>query len=110
MVVLGRVGKVATGAATTVLVARLGLPALGGLVLLTVLVLGMICWIISSDERSARVSRMMLARRGDAKCLETSASPPPLPKARARRQSTPLGTTPMPQPDKPLVPCPPPTP
>jgi hypothetical protein len=34
------------------------MPALAAVGMLAVLVLGVICWIISSDERSARVSRV----------------------------------------------------
>ena len=46
------VGKVAAGAAPTVLVAELGLPALGGLIFLAVLVLGVTCWVIGSEDRT----------------------------------------------------------
>ena len=61
--------KVAAGAVPTVLVARLGLPALGGLVLLAVIVLGAACWVICSDARTDRVSRVLLAWRGNVGCL-----------------------------------------
>jgi len=60
---------------------RLGMPALAALVFLAVLALAVICWIIASGERCDRVNRMMLARRGDARCL---ASPP---SARRRGQA-----------------------
>lgn len=89
---LKRAARAAGGTFSLAALTQLSMPALAAMGALAVLVLGVICWIISSDDRSARVSRMMLARRGDAKCLETSASPPPLPKARARRQSTPPGS------------------
>ena len=86
---LKHAGRAATGTFSFAALTQLSMPELAALGLLVVLVLGVICWIISSDERSARVSRMMLARRGDAKCLETSVSPPPPPTARTRRQNTP---------------------
>ena len=59
------------------LIAQLGMWAPAAVVFLAVLVLGVICWIISSPERSDRVIRMILARRGDAKCLEPRTSAPP---------------------------------
>ena len=86
---LKHAGRAATGTFSVAALTQLSMPALAVVGLLVMLVLGVICWIISSDERSARVSRMMLARRGDAKCLETSASHPPPPKARARVRFTP---------------------
>jgi hypothetical protein len=49
--------------------ARLGMPALAALVFLAVLVLGVICWVISSPHCSERVARLMLARRGNDRCL-----------------------------------------
>jgi hypothetical protein len=64
---------------------RLGMPTLAALVFLAVLMVGVTCWIISSDDRTGRVNRMMLARHGNARCLETSASSPT---SRQRRQST----------------------
>jgi hypothetical protein len=33
-----------------------------------------ICWIIGSPDRSDRVNRMLLARRGDARCLQVDLS------------------------------------
>ena len=79
--VLRRAGKVAAGALPAALVAGLGLPALGALVLLFVAVLGVACWVIRSEDRTARVSRVLLAWRGNASCLApgrgASPSPPP---------------------------------
>jgi hypothetical protein len=43
---------------------RLGLPALGALVFLAVLVLLAACWVIGSQARTDRVSQILLARRG----------------------------------------------
>jgi hypothetical protein len=78
---LKHAGQAATGMLPAAFLARLGMPALAALVFLTILGLGVTCWIISSDERSARVSQIMLARRGDARCLDTGAPlrPRPLP-------------------------------
>ena len=59
------------------LLVRLGTPALAALVFLAVLVLAVICWIIASSERCDRVNRLMLARRGDARCLAPPPSRPP---------------------------------
>jgi hypothetical protein len=83
--VLRQVGKVAAGAAPAILVAKMGLPALGGLVLLAVIVLGMACWVLRSDDRTGRVSRVLLAWRGNASCLtpgDTVTSAPPTPRPR----------------------------
>jgi hypothetical protein len=77
----------AAGMLPAALLIRLGIPALAALVFLAVLVLGVICWIISDQGRSDRVTRMMLARRGDAKCLKPSTSAPTSPASLQRRQS-----------------------
>ena len=55
---------------------RIGTPTLATVVVLTVLGLGVICWIINSPDRCDRVSRILLARRGDASCLDLSWAPP----------------------------------
>ena len=49
--VLRHADKLAAGAVPVALVARLGLPALGGLVLLAILALGAACWVIGSSDR-----------------------------------------------------------
>ena len=59
---LRHAGKTAAGMLPTALIAGLGLPALGALVFRAVLGLGVICWIISSDDRANRVTRMVHAR------------------------------------------------
>ena len=85
--------KHATRAAAGILPAaalvRLSLPVLAALVLLAVLVLGVTCWVISSGERSDRVTRMILARRGDARSLvpEPAAASLPAPRPRRRRSA-----------------------
>jgi hypothetical protein len=61
------------------LLVRLGVPVLAALFFLAIIVLGVTCWIISDPERSDRVNRMLLARRGDARCLRRGIirNPPP---------------------------------
>jgi len=66
---------VAAGAlSAVVLVAGLGLPALGGLVFLAVLVLGVACWVIGSEDRTDRVSQVLFAWRGNADCRSCSSA------------------------------------
>jgi hypothetical protein len=67
--ILGRTVKTAGAALSTVFVAGLGLPALGAVLLLAILILAVLCWVILSQERTDRVSRLFLASRGDARCL-----------------------------------------
>jgi hypothetical protein len=66
---LSRVGRMTAGILPAALVARLGLPALAAAVFLAVLALGAACWVIASGDRSDRVTRMIYARRGDARSL-----------------------------------------
>jgi hypothetical protein len=56
--------RVAAGVLPAVAVARLGMPALGALVLLAVLILAMVCWVLASQDRTNRVSQILLAGRG----------------------------------------------
>jgi hypothetical protein len=86
MAALRHVGKLEAGAALGGLVARLGLLALGVLVFLAVLVAGVTCWVFGSDVRTERVSRVLLAWRGNASCpASTSATTPGLPVSRPQR-------------------------
>ncbi len=85
--VLRRAGKVAAGVMPAALVAGIGLPALGALVFLAVLAAGVACWVLGSDVRADRVSRVLLAWRGNAGCLApggTAASAPAVPRPRRR--------------------------
>lgn len=68
--------KVAAGMLPAALVAGLGLPALCGLLLLAVLVLAVACWVIGSRDRTERVSRMLLAWRGNVGCLAQDGAVP----------------------------------
>jgi hypothetical protein len=63
---------------------RIVTPVLAAVVVLTVLGLGVICWIINSPDRSDRVNRMIFARRGDGRCLEPGTSVRRLPASRSR--------------------------
>ena len=66
---LRRTGRTAVGVLPAALLAELGMPALGAVVFLAIVVLAMICWVIASGDRTNRVSQMMLAHRGQADCL-----------------------------------------
>jgi hypothetical protein len=70
-----RVGKVAAGAVSAALVAGFGLPTLGVLVFVAVLAVGVGCWVVRSDARTDRVSRVLLAWRGNAGCLPSGLAP-----------------------------------
>lgn len=56
--------KVTASALPAAAVAEFGIPALAVLVLLAVLILAVICWVIVSQDRTNRVSQILLARRG----------------------------------------------
>jgi hypothetical protein len=83
---LKHAGKVASGMLSAALVAGLGIPALGALVFLAVLVLAVTCWVISSGDRTNRVSQILLARRGDASSLTPETAAPSQPASRPRRR------------------------
>jgi hypothetical protein len=91
--VFRRVGKLAAGAVPAALVAGLGLPALGALVFLAIPVAGIACWVFGSDARADRVSRVLLAWRGNPGCLARDgavplpARPPPPRRRRLPRRS-----------------------
>jgi hypothetical protein len=76
-------GRVIAGILPAAALARLGMPALVAAVFLAVLVVGTACWIVASDDRSDRVTRMIYARHGDARSLvpgvtrSTAADRPP---------------------------------
>jgi len=65
MAVLRAAVKAAAAAVPAAQLTRLGLPALAGVIGLTVLVLAVICWLLASDARCERVPKMLgaLARR-----------------------------------------------
>jgi hypothetical protein len=77
MAVLRGLGKVAAWTVSAGLLARLGLPALGALIFLAVLGVWAACWVFCSDARTDRVSRVLLAWRGNASCLPPADAPEP---------------------------------
>lgn len=56
--------KVVAAVAGPVLLVRLGLPALGALLLIVIITVGMLCWIISSHDRSGNAAQLIAAIRG----------------------------------------------
>jgi hypothetical protein len=82
MAVIRWSGKVAAGAVPAALVAGLGLPALGVLVFVAVLAAGVSCWVMHSDARTNRASRVLLAWRGNAGCLPSAPAPVTAPRPR----------------------------
>lgn len=67
--VVKQAGHAAAGVCSAAAVAGLGMPALGAVVFLAVLVIAVACWVINCPDRTDRVSRLLLARRGDSTCL-----------------------------------------
>jgi hypothetical protein len=51
-------------------VGRYGMPVLATLGFLAVAGIGVTCWIVSSEDRSINLSRIMYARRGDRRYLD----------------------------------------
>lgn len=62
---LRRADHVAAGAIPAAFLARLGMPTLGALVFLAVAGIAVGCWVIGSRDRTERVSRLLLACRGN---------------------------------------------
>jgi hypothetical protein len=82
MAVIRWAGKMAAGAVPAALVGRLGLPALGVLAFVAVLVAGVGCWVVSSDARTDRVSQVLLAWRGNPDCLPAAPTLATVPRPR----------------------------
>ena len=74
---LRRTSKAAAPTIPAALLAGLGLPALGALIFLAILVIVTVCWVIDDADRTEQVCRILLAGRGDTNCL-------PLPGAAGR--------------------------
>ena len=74
--ILKYAGCLVAGALPAVLAGR-SMLALGALVFLAVLLFRLIRWIISSNDRSERLARIILAWRGDVSCLAPPASVQP---------------------------------
>jgi hypothetical protein len=73
MTVLRAAGRAAAAAVPAAQLARLGLPALAGVLGLAVLVLAVICWVLASDARCERMANVLRAWRG----VPTSGAPVP---------------------------------
>ena len=85
MAVLRLAGKVAAEAVPVAQLARLGVPALIAMSALAVLVLTAVCWVIGSDPRCERVTRLLLAWRGTASSPAPGAAASLVPVSRPRR-------------------------
>ena len=83
--VLKRAGKVVAGIVPAGMVTGLGLSALGTLVFPAVLAAGVACWVFGSDARTDRVSRVLLAWRGDPGSLASGGTELAPPVRRPRR-------------------------
>jgi hypothetical protein len=94
MAALKLAGKTAAGAVPLAQLARLGLPALAGLLAFAALVLAAMCWILSSDARSGRVTRVLQACRSGTASAQDAVSPPAMagPASHRKRPHTEIGT------------------
>lgn len=66
---LGHAAQTGAGVLSAAMLARVGVPALVMLTGFAVFALVLICWILSSADRSERVARIMRAWRGNSRCL-----------------------------------------
>lgn len=57
------------------LLAALGLPAVVTVAGVAVLVLAAVCWVLGSNERSDRMTRIILGIRGNERCLDRAEPP-----------------------------------
>jgi hypothetical protein len=86
---LKHAGQAVAGMLPAAILVQLGVSVLAAVVVfVAVLVLGAACWVVSSPDRSDRVIRMMLAMRGNARCLASASSASSVPASRPRRRST----------------------
>jgi hypothetical protein len=69
MTALSRAGNAAAKVVSVILVARLGPASLGVLAFLAVMLASVACWVVYNEDRTDRVSRVLLAWRGNARCL-----------------------------------------
>jgi hypothetical protein len=74
---LRRIAGTFGGTALITLLVGSGMPGISALVFLVTSVLATTCWILGSPDRSERICRMLLAGRGDPRCLSTGSSTPP---------------------------------
>jgi hypothetical protein len=76
MAVLRTAGKAVAAVIPAAQLARLGLPALLGVIGLAVLVLAAVCWILASDARCENAAKVLRACRGVATAVPVSAPAP----------------------------------
>ncbi|HEX3749583.1 MAG TPA: hypothetical protein VHW06_03380 [Streptosporangiaceae bacterium] len=79
-------GKALVAVVPAVQLGRLGLPMIVALFTLTVLSLAALCWVISDDGRSERLTMIIMARAGAVGRL-ASRTRPGRPARRKRRQA-----------------------
>jgi hypothetical protein len=77
-IMLKHTGKAVAATVPATQLVRLGLPALAAVFALAVLVLALACWVINSDDRTKRVTQIILARAGDASVLAPGRATQPL--------------------------------
>ena len=71
------------------IVAALGYPAIAITAGLIILTLAAACWILSSNDRTERLARIILARRGNSQCLQAATAKVPLPGPARHRKRKP---------------------
>ena len=69
MTALSRAGNAVAKVVSVALVTRLGPASLVVLAFLAVLLASVACWVVHNEDRTDRVSRVLLAWRGNARCL-----------------------------------------
>jgi hypothetical protein len=86
--VVRHAGRAAAPVSVLALLTGLGMPAVAAAAGLAVLVLVAVCWVFGSRDRSDRAARIILAFRGEARCLYPAdgdhGAPPALPSPSAR--------------------------
>jgi hypothetical protein len=66
--------RAAASVLSAALVGRFGIAVLAALAFLAIMGMGMVCWIVSSTDRSINLSRILYARRGDRRALTSQPS------------------------------------
>jgi hypothetical protein len=81
-------GRVAAGVLSAAALVRLGWPAFGALAFLVVLGCGLACWVLSSDDRAARLTSILGAWRNGIRSPEPDAPAISAPGAHGRRRAS----------------------
>ncbi len=87
MSITRKASRIVAGILPMAVLARLGLPALAAAIFLCVLTAGVACWLFSNDARTNRVSRVLLAWRGNPDSLSTGGPAAPAPDPSHRRRN-----------------------